>query len=113
MEDHNAILLGKLNQPGIKLIRRGHPQRVGWIGNHHKPRFFRQSRIKILQIRQIIIPLIQRVADAPGPTQEGTQLKNRITRIGDQYHIPGIAQRPADVGQSLLGAIYRHQLILG
>ena len=55
MNNDNIVGFCESNQPGIEFVRGNYPQRISGLGHDHKPGLFRQTQVKMLQIRKVSI----------------------------------------------------------
>ena len=100
------------NQFLVEFIRCRLAYRIKRVGNDHAfcpcKHLFRHP----VQIRQIVVFLLQIVGDHLGPRQRRPDAEDRISRIGHQHHVPRITQRQADMSDPFLGTVDGHDLVL-
>ena len=110
MNQNQAVLRRPPHQPLIEAIRRAFADGIHGIGNDHEFRLVRRFR-KSLQIRHITVFFRQGIGFQHRSGQRRPDSEDGIARIRHQHHIAGVAEREPHMGNSLLGAVNRHDLI--
>ena len=113
VEDHDVIFLSEGHQLLVEGLGRRHRDGVHGVGDHHHLRLSGHGRVDGGEVGEVVILRQKRIADGFRAAEHGSHLEDGVARIRHQHHVAGVADRPADVGDALLGAVDGHDLIPG